>query len=120
MIVLFIYFFLSFISNQILEAAASIDRALAEQKGAAFVKRLHASLPKINNKSSDQSASSADGTLVAGSSSAGPSLDASEDNVDEIRKVYEKWAREVAFEYCDLKTQGHDSESFRHVHSGGS
>jgi hypothetical protein len=73
---------------------------------------MHASLPKINSHASTD----------ASSSTAGPSshmLDVGQEDLEEIRKVYEGWAKSVAFEYCDLRSEGEGAEGYRHVFSKG-
>lgn len=74
--------------QRILATAAAIDRSLKETKGAAFVERLHASLPKIPGTSTGQ-----DGAQVQISE---------QDSDEEVQKAYMEWAGRVRFEYCDL------------------
>lgn len=73
-------------SQRILATAKAIDRSLRETKGDAFVKRLHASLPKIS---------------YAEFSRGGDEVSAGNTD-EETRKAYLKWATQTRFEYCDL------------------
>jgi len=63
--------------------ANGIDRALQETKGADFVQRLHASLPKISFESEEIH-------VQAGATD------------EALLKAYINWATRVRFEYCDL------------------
>ncbi|KAG6814198.1 hypothetical protein H0H92_000875 [Tricholoma furcatifolium] len=71
--------------SRILTTASSIDRALRETKGDAFVERLHASLPKLFTSSASTSFH-----VDAGATE------------ESARKAYLEWASRVRFEYCDL------------------
>ncbi|KAH7887767.1 hypothetical protein F5I97DRAFT_1805231 [Phlebopus sp. FC_14] len=71
--------------QRILATANAIDRSLRETKGVAFVDRLHASLPKINNTSTFDHT-----TIRTG------------ETEEELRKTYVEWATAARFEYCDL------------------
>lgn len=70
--------------RRILATANGIDRALRETKGEDFVKRLHASLPKIPTSSEEEMHVEAGATDLA------------------LNKAYMDWATRVRFEYCDL------------------
>ncbi|CAE6419099.1 unnamed protein product [Rhizoctonia solani] len=75
--------------ERILSAAAGIDRSLRETKGDDFVNRLHASLPK------------AAGGGPSSSSGGRPAIVPGESD-DETIQIYESWANNCRFEYCDL------------------
>ena len=81
----------------ILNTAASIDRSLTEVKGDAFMDRMYASLPRMSaaSRSRVSSSTQADAGYHA------PAL-ASGASEAETRKVYEAWAINERFEYCDL------------------
>lgn len=70
--------------QRILSTANGIDRALCETKGDDFVKRLHASLPKIPTSSSEEM------RIEVGATN------------ETLQKAYVDWATRVRFEYCDL------------------
>jgi hypothetical protein len=70
--------------QRIKSTVKAIDRALEETKGKAFVKRLHASLPKIPSSKTER-------VYVQAA-----------DTEDDTKKTYLKWATRVRFEYCDL------------------
>jgi hypothetical protein len=72
--------------RRILATANGIDRALQETKGADFVQRLHASLPKISTSAFE----SEEIHVQAGATD------------ETLLKAYMDWATRVRFEYCDL------------------
>jgi len=72
--------------RRILATANGIDRALRETKGDDFVKRLHASLPKILTSPLE----SKEIHVQAGATN------------EALVKAYLDWATQVRFEYCDL------------------
>ncbi|KAI0340853.1 ubiquitin conjugating enzyme family protein [Trametopsis cervina] len=77
--------------RRILANAQVIDRALVQTKGAAFVERLHASLPRVPGTSgSNGEGSGADVHISARATE------------EEVQKAYVDWAHRVRFEYCDL------------------
>ncbi|KAG6854764.1 hypothetical protein C0991_001191 [Blastosporella zonata] len=76
--------------NRILTTANAIDRSLRDTKGEAFVKRLHASLPKL---------------LTSSSASFHVDAGATEESA---QKAYLEWATRVRFEYCDLTIPSND------------
>ncbi|GBE80076.1 ubiquitin conjugating enzyme family protein [Sparassis latifolia] len=87
--------------QRILGTAKAIDRSLVDTKGDAFVKRLHASLPKIPNSDDD------DTWVEAG------------ETEESTVKAYEEWASRVRFEYCDLtipplEAPGQDDDDVPH------
>jgi ubiquitin-protein ligase len=74
--------------ERIISTAKAIDRSLRETKGATFVDRLHASLPKIPSTTSSEP---------------GPAVQLTEDaSEEETKRTYLEWATRVRFEYCDL------------------
>lgn len=75
--------------RRIVGTARGIDRSLRETKGEAFVKRLHAGLPKIPGASSDLGAAP-EPRITSGQTE------------EEARATYMEWANRVRFEYCDL------------------
>ncbi|TFK55677.1 hypothetical protein OE88DRAFT_1652098 [Heliocybe sulcata] len=78
--------------KRILATADAIDRFLSETKGAAFVERLHASLPKISTSSKEAVHVASGATEEA------------------TRDIYVDWATQTRFEYCDLSVPPADSE----------
>ncbi|KIO34017.1 hypothetical protein M407DRAFT_17275 [Tulasnella calospora MUT 4182] len=97
--------------DKILETARYIDRSLRETKGDAFVERMYQSLPRIPSKarpnivaSGDASTSQFDSMSYAAGDAAVPKVTA-ESSEEEIKKVYEEWATNARFEYCDLSIQ---------------
>jgi hypothetical protein len=70
--------------RRIVSTANGIDRSLRETKGAAFVERLHKSLPKL------YPTEPMDTYIDPGATETSAS------------KAYVKWATQVRFEYCDL------------------
>jgi hypothetical protein len=72
--------------RRILATANGIDRALQETKGDDFVRRLHASLPKILTSPLE----SGEIRVQAGATD------------EALLKAYIDWATRVRFEYCDL------------------
>jgi len=83
----------------ILNTAASIDRSLTEVKGDAFMDRMYASLPRMSAAS--RSRMSISTQTDAARAALAPAL-ASGASEAEARKVYEAWATNERFEYCDL------------------
>jgi len=78
----------------ILNTAASIDRSLTEVKGDAFMDRMYTSLPRMSAASRSRMSTQADAAKA-------PAL-ASDASEAEARKVYEAWATNERFQYCDL------------------
>ncbi|KAG6817467.1 hypothetical protein H0H87_008635 [Tephrocybe sp. NHM501043] len=72
--------------HRILSTANAIDRSLRDTKGEAFVKRLHASLPKLYTSSSPSIPIHVDAGITE----------------ESARKAYMDWATRIRFEYCDL------------------
>lgn len=83
--------------QSILNTAASIDRSLREVKGAAFMERMYTSLPRISAASKSQA--SAETGKQREAQKVVLKSGASE---DEAKKVYEEWAYNARFQYCDL------------------
>ena len=83
----------------ILNTASSIDRSLTEVKGDAFMDRMYASLPRMSAASRSRMSSSPLAEAVKASHAPALASDASE---AEARKVYEAWATNERFQYCDL------------------
>ncbi|EJT97519.1 hypothetical protein DACRYDRAFT_84483 [Dacryopinax primogenitus] len=80
--------------NRILATADAIDKALRDTKGAAFLQRLHDSLPKAPWEAS----------LDQGQLRLSPNATDAE-----IRTMYEDWANRVNFQYCDLTIENEDT-----------
>jgi hypothetical protein len=83
----------------ILNTAASIDRSLTEVKGDAFMDRMYASLPRMSAASRSRMSSSTQADAARAAHAPALASDASE---AEARKVYEAWATNERFQYCDL------------------
>jgi hypothetical protein len=83
----------------ILNTAASIDRSLTEVKGDAFMDRMYSSLPRMSAASRSRMSSSTQADAARASHAPALASDASE---AEARKVYEAWATNERFQYCDL------------------
>lgn len=71
--------------HRILSTTSAIDRSLRENKGDAFVERLHASLPKVFT-----SAPTSETVIEAGATE------------EKARQIYIQWATRTRFQYCDL------------------
>ena len=83
----------------ILNTASSIDRSLTEVKGDAFMDRMYGSLPRMSAASRSRMSSSPQADAARASHAPSLASDASE---AEARKVYEAWATNERFQYCDL------------------
>ncbi|KAF8313070.1 hypothetical protein DL93DRAFT_1188221 [Clavulina sp. PMI_390] len=103
--------------ERILATADAVDRSLKETKGAAFLKRLHDSLPKVFTASSAPGGSSSENLKTAYDHIPVGATEA------ETRENYLKWAQQIRFEYCDLTvpttgaTEKDTAPNYRHAHN---
>jgi len=84
---------------QILNTKDSIDKALVEVKGPAFVKRLMESLPRIPDSHTNISQHAKEQMAMPLSK-----------NTEELKKAYVEWATQVRFQYCDLSITAPEGE----------
>ncbi|KIY71465.1 ubiquitin conjugating enzyme family protein [Cylindrobasidium torrendii FP15055 ss-10] len=97
---------LSSFCHRILSTTGAIDSSLRQNKGDAFVERLHASLPKIFTSATHE-------YVDAG------------DTEEDAKKAYTNWAKNARFEYCDLtvpnswnpEDEPNGSPAFKHYYS---
>ena len=85
--------------TRIMATAAAIDRSLEDTKGAQFMERLRASLPRAPT-SSKQKAEDHDMLEEQPWEGSVRELDQ-----EEVQKIYLQWANLARFEYCDLSIQ---------------